>query len=316
MPLVKRQPKAVRIPPGHLGNLSEIQEAKLRALWAIGLKFIEIYEADESNKHHRTMEEKYVPPAKKRKNVKGATRQKYPILVKELLSLLPTDEEDLDKLAKQAVEALDHWTPDMYRLIVLRVVKHEHPDALALRFLRASHWDIIKATKMMGNAIYWRTMEAGVDDVIMKHGEGGAVEDEENGQGFARTIGGDFMKQLRMGKAFIHGTDRQGRPIIHIRVKMHKAADQCPQSVERFSVYMLELARLALRAPVETGVRNLILSNDSKLTKVDRHSRPDWIQGIQFRRLANQVYPENHSGQLPRITGFSSHPQCSIRCSK
>ncbi|KAG5925509.1 hypothetical protein E4U53_003289, partial [Claviceps sorghi] len=254
-----------RISQGYLGNLTEAQEAKLRALWAIGLKFIEIYEADEATSKAKTLEEKYVPPAKKSKCMpRGwkavSTRDKYPTLVKELLSLLPTDEKNLEKLAEQAVEALDHWTPHMYRLIVTNVVKNEHPDALALRFLRAANWDLIEATKMMGKTIYWRTMEVAVDDDIMKKGEGGACEDEKNSQGLTRILGADFMKQIRWGKSFMHGTDREGRTIIYIRVRLHKSSDQCTQSIERYTVYLFELARLTLQYPIEMGTVLLDLS--------------------------------------------------------
>lgn len=250
-------PPLPKIRPGYLGNLSEAQEARLRALWAIALKFIEICEADDVSSSAKTLEDKYVPPAKKsstRSKGKCATHEMHPTLVKEMLSLLPSDEKNLEKLAKKCVEALDNWTPHMYRLIVTNVVKHEHPDALALRFLRASNWDIIEATRMMGKTIYWRTMEAAIDDDILRVGEGGSAEDELNGQGFKRTLGADFMKQIRWGKSFVHGTDLDGRPIIHLRIRLHKASDQCPQSLERYAIYLLELARLALRHPVEMGV--------------------------------------------------------------
>ena len=124
-------PKAMgpRTAPGYLGNLTDAQEAKLRALWAIGIKFVEICEADAESNDAKSLEEKYVPLAKKSSSLpKGeakpsATHQKYPGLVKELLSLLPTDEKDIQKLARQAVDALDHWTPEMYHLIVMRMVK-------------------------------------------------------------------------------------------------------------------------------------------------------------------------------------------------
>jgi hypothetical protein len=253
---------AYSIPEGYFGNLTEEQEAKVRAMWAIGFKFIEVCEADQGAdaSKEKTLEEKYVPPAKQsRKLPRGTseTHQKYPTLVNEILSLLPTTEQNLEKLAQQAVEVLDHWTPEMYRLIVLRVVKHEHPDALALRFLRACNWDIIKATTMMGKTIYWRTIESGVDDDILKHGEAGAAEDEKNNRGIARTLGADFMKQARWGKSFIHGVDRAGRPITHIRVRLHRSSDQSVQSIERYAVYLLELARLSLRYPIETGVSGL-----------------------------------------------------------
>lgn len=281
---------APRIPQGYLGNLTEAQEAKLRALWAIGLKFIEIHEADEgATSRAKTLEEKYVPPAKKSKSMprgQCATHDKYPTLVKELLSLLPTDERNLDKLARQAVEALDHWTPHMYRLIVTNVVKHEHPDALALRFLRACNWDLIQATKMMGKTIYWRTMEVAVDDDIMRKGEGGACEDEMNSQGLTRTLGADFMKQVRWGKSYIHGTDREGRPVTHIRVRLHRSADQTTQSLERYTVFLLELARLSLRCPVEMGTVLLDLSGFS-LANLD-------LKPLKFLlKCVEENYPES-----------------------
>ena len=240
--------------PGHLGNLSQSHEAKLRALWAIGFKFVEICEADQAAYAQKTVEDKYVPPARKANGKTSVTRKKYPTLVKELLSLLPTDEDNLEKLARRAVEALDHWTPDLYHLMIEQMVKHEHPDALALRFLRESGWDIIQATVMMGKCIYWRAMEAVVEDDVLKNGEGGALEDDRNGRGHAKTVGTDFLKQMKMGKAFLHGVDKKGRPLTYIRVRLHKSSDQCPESLERFIIYLLELARLSLQHPVEHGV--------------------------------------------------------------
>lgn len=255
------------IPMGHRGHLGQEQEAKLRALWAIGFKFIDICEGNDKDSSYKTLEEKYVPPAKqacnigKHKTKTSHTHDKYPMLVDELLAILPTEERNPKKLAKRAVEALDNWTPDMYHLLIEHCVRYEHPDALALRFLRACDWDIIAATTMLGKSIYWRTMEAVVEDDILKRGEGGASEDEKNGQGVARHRGTEFLNQLRTGKAFIHGTDLKGRPIVHIRVRTHRASDQTPETLERFAIYVFEMARLALRSPVETGVSFPPLNN-------------------------------------------------------
>lgn len=249
-------------PQGFLGNLSAAQEAKLRVLWAIAYKFVEICEADDSFRDAVTLEEKFVPPAMKpgaarrKKANKGgsATRQEHPTLVKELLSLLPADERSMDKLVSAVLDALDYWTPYMFRITLLHTVKQEHPDELALRFLRQSNWDVILACKSMGKTIYWRTMEAAIDDDILRLGEGGAAEDEKNGQGHARTLGAEFMKLLRSGKGFLHGNDRQNRPITYVRVRLHKPGEDSPESMERYIIYLLEMARLSLRFPVETGV--------------------------------------------------------------
>lgn len=249
------------VPVGHMGALTQSQEAKLRALWAIGAKFVEVCgDKDRQHTHLKTMEEKYVPPAKQARNVGkhkitiSHTADKYPNLVAELLSIMPREEKNHKKLAARAVEALDYWTPDMYHLLVEHAVRHEHPDTLALRFLRACNWDIIDATVMLGKSMYWRTMEYVVEDDIMKNGEGGAAHDEKNAQGNARHLAADFMAQLRMGKAFVFGEDRVGRPVVHVRVRTHHASDQSAEALKRFTVYMFEQARLALKHPVEKGV--------------------------------------------------------------
>ncbi|KAK8144507.1 hypothetical protein G3M48_005714, partial [Beauveria asiatica] len=258
-------------PQGFIGNLSQAQEAKLRALWAIAYKFVEICEADESFRDAVTLEDKFVPPAMKpgaaqqktRASLSKASRraaarhqqqqQHHPALVQELLSLLPTQERSMDKLAAAALDALDYWTPHMFRITLLHTVKQEHPDELALRFLRQSGWDVVRACKNMGRTIYWRTMEAAIDDDILRLGEGGAAEDEKNGQGRARALGAEFMKLLRSGKGFLHGNDREDRPVTYVRVRLHKPGEHSPESMERYIIYLLEMARLSLRYPVETG---------------------------------------------------------------
>ncbi|XWW96331.1 hypothetical protein V2A60_004304 [Cordyceps javanica] len=283
-------------PKGFIGNLTQAQEAKLRALWAIAYKFVEMCEADESFRDAVTLEDKFVPPAMKpgaaeRKKSKGggsgsATGRQHPAaLVKELLSLLPTDERSVDKLAGAALDALDYWTPHMFRITLLHTVKQEHPDELALRFLRQSNWDVIRACKNMGKTIYWRTMEAAIDDDILRLGEGGAAEDEKNGQGHARTLGAEFMKLLRSGKGFLHGNDREDRPITYVRVRLHKAGEHSPESMERYIIYLLEMARLSLRYPVETGTIFLDMSH-FRLKNFD-------LDPLKFiLKCAEQYYPE------------------------
>ncbi|KAG6007978.1 hypothetical protein E4U21_005212 [Claviceps maximensis] len=166
-----------------------------------------------------TLDEKYFPPAKKSGSRQPPRCATYPTLVKELFSLLPTDEKTLGKVAEQAVEALDHWTPHMYRLIVSNVVKHEHPDTLALRFLRTSNWDFIEAIKMMGKTIYWRTMEAAMDDDVIKEGEGGACEDKTNNRGNSFQHHPSLTKQ---------GPRLQGQ--IHLRQTRSRAMG-CPNQI-------------------------------------------------------------------------------------
>ncbi|OAA55403.1 CRAL/TRIO domain protein [Cordyceps fumosorosea ARSEF 2679] len=288
--------------PGYIGNLTPSQEARLRALWAIAYKFVEMCEADESFQDAVTLEDKFVPPAMKPGAAATATQrrklkrtgsrsgavgpQRNPELVRELLSLLPTQERSMDRLEAAALDALDHWTPHMFRITLLHTVKQEHPDELALRFLRRSGWDVVAACKGMGRTIYWRTMEAAIDDDILRLGEGGAAEDERNGQGHARVLGAEFMKLLRSGKGFLHGNDREGRPMTYVRVRLHKPGEHSPESMERYIIYLLEMARLSLRPPVETGTIFLDMSH-FRFKNFD-------LEPLKFiLKCAEQYYPES-----------------------
>lgn len=166
-----------------------------------------------------------------------------------------------DVLATQSQETIREFqkilhgqTAQSIRTMVIGAVKHEHPDTLILRFLRARKWDINKSLMMMFKALNWRHVDARVDETIMPHGEAGAVEDEKNGDKAAKTLGHDFLKQIRMGKSFVHGTDRHNRPICLVRVRLHRASDQCVESIERYTTYLIETARFALNPPVETAV--------------------------------------------------------------
>jgi hypothetical protein len=62
------------------------------------------------------------------------------------------------------------------------------------------------------------------------------------------------MAQLRMGKSFLHGTDKDGRPCCYVRVKLHKQGEQSEKSLERFTVYTIETTRMMLKPPVDTAV--------------------------------------------------------------
>ena len=64
----------------------------------------------------------------------------------------------------------------------------------------------------------------------------------------------DFLTQLRMGKSYLHGLDNEGRPMCFVRARLHKAGEQTEESLERFTVYTIETARMLLRPPIDTAV--------------------------------------------------------------
>ena len=164
------------------------------------------------------------------------------------------DSEDKYGQSKDFQEALSNMSPETIRTTFWSMVKHDHPDALLLRFLRARKWDVEKALVMMISTMRWRAVEMHVDDDIMKNGEGGALEASKSTDSAKKKHAEDFLTQMRMGKSFLHGLDKAGRPMCFVRVRLHKQGEQSEESLERYTVYLIESARMVLSPPIDTAV--------------------------------------------------------------
>lgn len=166
-----------------------------------------------------------------------------------------------DSEIKSMETILSKMTPEEMCFSILRMVKQEHPDSLLLRFLRARKWDVGKAFTMMITNILWRK-EMGVDDDILPKGELHELDQSRNDKLPAkeRKSGHDFIEQLKTGKSFLHGFDREGRPVIYVRVRIHKTGAQSEETLERYIVHVIESTRLIVRPPIETGVCNCFLT--------------------------------------------------------
>jgi hypothetical protein len=62
-----------------------------------------------------------------------------------------------------------------------------------------------------------------------------------------------FIKQLTLGKSFLHGVDAHERPICLVRTRLHHSSDQQPEALERFTVWTMETARLMLTGDIDTA---------------------------------------------------------------
>lgn len=156
---------------------------------------------------------------------------------------------------KSMEKILSQMTPEEMVFSILKMIKQENPDSLLLRFLRARKWDVGKGFAMMMSNILWRK-EVHVDDDILPKGELYALEQSKDGKLSAKEQkeGKDFIAQLKMGKSFLHGFDRQGRPVNYVRVKIHKPGAQSEEALERYIVHVIETTRLIVVPPIETGV--------------------------------------------------------------
>ncbi|KAK3065013.1 hypothetical protein LTS18_013663 [Coniosporium uncinatum] len=166
------------------------------------------------------------------------------------LNLNEADKHGMNQAFKDALAA--HSSEEM-RTAFWSFVKHDHPDGLLLRFLRARKWDVQAALVMMVATMHWRITEAHVDDDVMLRGEMALLKESQSSDKTQKKEGEDFMAQLRMGKSFLHRYDKQGRPMCFVRVRLHRAGEQTEASLERFIVYTIETARLFLRLPVDTA---------------------------------------------------------------
>lgn len=313
-------------PPGTVGNLTADQEAKLRELWVLTAKVCGIKEAQEHGEQQNNEPAPQSPPQEKKK-----TKRRYTWLgraydeedtssttstkeaTNSLSSLTIADGDDKYGQSKEFQQALTDMTPEEIRTTLWNMVKHDNPDALLLRFLRARKWDVKKALVMLISTIRWRLLEVKVDDDIMKNGEALARQQAESSDPGQKKAGEEFLSQMRMGKSFLHGVDKDGRPICVVRVRLHRASDQSDKTLERFTVFTIESARLMLKPPVETAVSSAAhLTFRVKLTETDHHLRHDQLLPGQYGLHAGQIHDQVLRGQLPRVSRKRPHPQGSL----
>lgn len=257
--------------PGRVGNLTPEQEQKLRELWVAIFKVCAIVDPEieqddaASTAASDALADKSTNAKEKpkKRRITMFSRKGYKDKQGDsdsastgngVSSSIKVDDVD-DKYGqnKQFLETLANTSPEAIRKTIWAMVKHDNPDALVLRFLRARKWDVNKALVMMVSTMNWRASEMHVDDEIMKNGEAAMVELSRSDDPKKKQLGEDFMAQIRMGKSFLHGLDDKGRPICVVRVRCHHQGEQCEESLERYTVYLIETARMVLRPPVDTA---------------------------------------------------------------
>ena len=327
------------IPPGHLGNLTAEQELKLRELWSVTLKTFGVEDPNPPPTAPGAAtgepDNGYESPKSSKKNSSGKKRHALFNSRKHHDDDDNTDtnsthstpstgaaaDDDKYGQTKEFQQTLKELSPEELRSAFWSMVKADHPDALLLRFLRARKWDVQRALVMLISTMRWRSKEMHVDDDVMRSGEGGALADSKStSDAFAKKEGEDFLAHLWMGKSFLHGVDKEGRPLCYVRVRLHKQGEQSERAMERYTVLVIETARLVLRPPVETAVCHLLnrwpRNSSSMLTAVvvtaDNSLRPDLLHPLEHGLRAPQIHDQDLRGQLPGIPGRRPGPQSPL----
>ncbi|PWY67889.1 CRAL/TRIO domain protein [Aspergillus heteromorphus CBS 117.55] len=232
------------VPSGFIGNLSQDQEAKLQQLWSLVLTLLDIQSLQPQNGD---------PVQSSLARADTAVSANSGTAFTDDLSQVLRDSGMTPAEIKAIRDNLGHSSIDDLRSGFLYTSKHDSPDVLLLRFLRARKWDVNKAFGMMLRAIVWRVHEQHVDDQVIANPELNAVATSQNtANPPAAKAAKDFLEQLRMGKCYMHGTDRQGRPVLVVRVRLHQPSKQSEEVLNRFILHTIETARLLLAPPSET----------------------------------------------------------------
>lgn len=145
---------------------------------------------------------------------------------------------------KQFLQIYKDKSTEGFRTTLWRFILSEHPDALLLRFLRARKWDVELAVTMLVSAMDWRN-DNSIDQTIIRGGENvGLIESPTTDEKA-------FIAQYQSGKSYVRGTDKEGRPIYIIKVRLHDPNAQSSQAMETYILHNIESIRILSTYPLD-----------------------------------------------------------------
>lgn len=217
--------------PGRIDKLTPEQEEKLKEMWAQILTYIGFIPHDLKSTGS-VLSNRSVESKKKKKSKRS------------FFGMGKGDKKEVNKNeteAKAFKESLNGLTGEQVGQGLFKMLKGDNPDNLFLRFLRARKWDVKAALQMLGATFAWRH-ENNVDDSLYT-GERVAFETNDKG----------FLHLARVKESYIWGHDFRGRPIVHVKTYNHDPKAQTEEDIAKFTIYVIETARLCMKDPVDTA---------------------------------------------------------------
>nr|POF13017.1 cral-trio domain-containing protein c3h8.02 [Quercus suber] len=224
---------------GRRGNLTPEQASTLKAMW---IAVFDVFKIE----HQKPLRKSPTPPSSPKTT--GGTQWSL-FGSKPQGNTAPGNEPA--RWSKDYQEALASYTPEQLHESFWKIPKCEHPDDVLLRFLRARRWDVEAAMMMLVPAIIWMNYEIHVYDDLLARGDSSSADSSD------QKAQQDFIDQFRMGKGFLYGLDKDGRPVLYIRARLHYQADQSELTSTRLIVYMVEMMRIMMPPGVDAAVSTL-----------------------------------------------------------
>ena len=239
------------IPPGRIQTLTADEEWKLKEVWAHFLTFwgtpvtlpsgpertaTSTSIASKTSKHeeHGGKKKRFAKFRRGHKSNKSAERN-------SIVSTRSNESIEANYSHKVIHDSFKDLQPEDIYSNFWNMLRTDSPDNLILRFLRARKWDSDKALAMLAHTLHWRLKESKVEDLLFG-GERRGIENGEEG----------FHLQFKLSKAYFRGYDNEGRPIVIIRPRLHHASDQTEEEVQKYTLLVIEEARLLLKEPVDS----------------------------------------------------------------
>ena len=249
-----------RIEPGYVGNLDSIQEQRLQQFWKILMQSWDSnippldparrssISSDATSKGYRQFFSLGRSPVQ-------PTEEELAAIPANILSTLKSLDAGPNEL-KTVGSLLIKLPGDKLQSAFLTLLKHDHPDALLLRFLRAVGWNVPKAWIKFVSALNWRVNEYKVDEEVLIKGEEHNLQKSRlDGNSAEKKDGEGYMLQLKLGKGYLHGCDKLGRPICVVRVRTHDPGQQTQKGLYDYIIHLIESVRYLQVPPVESMVR-------------------------------------------------------------
>lgn len=144
----------------------------------------------------------------------------------------------------------------------LKALFSDCDDDTIARYLIARNNDLAKSTELLTKAKAWKTKHM----PVLKR---------------------DFLPELQ-GKIYVHGTDREGRPLLIFRPSLHDAATRDLETMAKSVMWWAEYAV------------SKIPDNKSKFTVIIDRDGAGWGQDIEFLKSFTKLFQDQYPERLYR----------------